>query len=103
MSKGYSGLIVSGVLTAAILAIVAISRPSLDDAQDAFEHRDVAWPTPADFEGWRASGALKCRDRKGLRICEATWKLFSPDDGKPFGKDRVTFACSVSECAWVDP
>lgn len=81
----------------------ARQAPSLERAQYAFERGATAWPAPADFDAWRASGALKCRDHKQLRICEAMWPLFSPADGKPFGKDRVTFACSVEECAWVDP
>lgn len=77
--------------------------PTLDRAQLNFEHSATRWPSPDDFATWRASGALKCRDYRELRVCEATWSLFSPTDGKPFGKDRVAFACSTVDCAWVDP
>jgi hypothetical protein len=72
----------------------------LDRAQEAFEH-SAKWPQPVDFDTWRATDALKCRDIPTLRICEAVFPFFS--DGKPVGKDRVAFACSPSVCAWVDP
>jgi hypothetical protein len=75
---------------------------SLDKAQKTFEH-SADWPTPGDFDAWRALGTMKCRDVKTLRICEATWQRYAPDDGKPIGKDRVAFACSPEICAWVDP
>jgi hypothetical protein len=86
----------------AISATGLLSERSLDKAQAAFEG-SADWPTREDFDGWRASGTLRCRDIPSLRICEASWPMFSPTDGKPFGKDRVTFACSTEICAWVDP
>lgn len=97
-------LVVLGVvIVGTVLGTVWENRTGgsrLDRAQARFEHRDK-WPTPADFAGWRSSGALKCRDFPSLRICEAIFPLF--DDGKPIGKDRVTFACSPDDCQWVDP
>lgn len=101
--EGKVAIGISLVLFCTYATWLALAGPSLDRAQDKFEHSATKWPAPEDFDAWRASGALKCRDHKQLRICEATWSLFSPTDGKPFGKDRVTFACSVEECAWVDP
>ena len=82
------------------LALSSCEPQSIDRAQARFEHRDK-WPTPADFAGWRSSGALKCKDFPSLRICEAAFSIF--EDGKPVGKDRIAFACSPDDCQWVDP
>lgn len=91
------------IAASAVTAAALHPRPGkLDSAQRAFEH-NAQWPAPADFEAWRKSGSLRCRDIPTLRICEATWPLSSPSDGKPFGKDHVAFACSPEVCAWVSP
>lgn len=105
VSEGQTlGLMLIGLLvsTAIALALLSGCNPTsgIDQAQTRFEHRDK-WPTPDDFNGWRVSGALKCKDFPSLRICEAIFPFF--DDGKPVGKDRVTFACSPEDCQWVDP
>jgi hypothetical protein len=103
MTRAARLLIAAALAVFGLLALwLSPPGPSLDLAQEKFEH-SARWPTPADFNTWRAAGSLKCRDIPSLRICEASWPLFSPADGKPFDKDRVTFACSPEVCAWVDP
>lgn len=86
--------------TACAFILAGCEPAGLDRAQSRFEHRDH-WPTPADFDGWRSTGSLKCKDFPSLRICEAIFPFF--DDGKPVGEDRVAFACSPDDCQWVDP
>lgn len=74
---------------------------SLDSAQAAFEHSATLWPSPTDFDGWRAKGQIKCLDHEDLRVCEAIFPFLQ--DGEEVGADRVAFACSTSVCVWVDP
>ncbi len=74
-------------------------QEGLDAAQAAFEakERDKHY----DFDGWRRDGEVKCQNAPTLRICRAT-PIVARADGSPV-RDFMTFACSATECAWVDP
>jgi hypothetical protein len=74
-------------------------QEGLDTAQADFElrNRDSLY----DFDAWRRDEVLKCQNAPSLRICRAT-----PIVGhSEFGPHRsfMSFACSATECAWVDP
>lgn len=88
-----------GLMVGAVIVAAHHERDSaLDRAQRVFEHSATRWPAPADFELWRSRREMKCRDFKGLRVCEVQW--FNESLGV---RDRVTFACSTDQCVWVDP
>lgn len=74
-------------------------QESLDAAQAKFEaeQRDDLYR----FDDWRRDDELKCQNAPTLRICRA-----NPIVGRSeFGAHRtfMSFACSATECAWVDP
>lgn len=75
-------------------------QESLDAAQAAFELQEK--PKHYDFDAWRAAGDLKCQNAPTLRICRAHPIVDSAIDGGPT-RDFMSFACSATECAWVDP
>lgn len=92
-----------GIVSICVMAVVGIVQSAPGDlgaAQAKFESTRT-WPTQAEFDDWRGTGAMQCEDHKRLRICRISWSRFQ--DGKPIGKDRATLACSPDECAWVDP
>ncbi len=73
-------------------------QESLDKAQAAFELQEK--PKKYDFDAWRAAGDLKCQNAPTLRICRAN-PIVSTEYGGV--RDFMSFACSATECAWVDP
>jgi hypothetical protein len=87
------------VLDGSALMFCVGCQESLDKAQLKFEteQRDDLYR----FDAWRSDGVLKCQNAPTLRICRA-----SPVVGySEFGAHRsfMSFACSATECAWVDP
>ncbi len=75
-------------------------QESLDTAQAAFELQEK--PKHYDFDAWRAAGDLNCQNAPTLRICRAHPIVVSAIDGGPT-RDFMSFACSATECQWVDP
>lgn len=75
----------------------------LDKAQAAFEL--VEGPKGYSFNDWRRSGDMSCQNAPTLRNCRAHPVVTRSPDGDPsyLARDFLSFACSTTECAWVDP
>lgn len=74
-------------------------QEGLDAAQAKFEAEQS--DDLYRFDDWRRDDELKCQNAPTLRICRA-----NPIVGRSeFGAHRtfMSFACSATECAWVDP
>ena len=91
---------VAVVGTAAALSAAEKRPSSLDRAQAEFER--VESRKGYRFDAWRKAADLSCQSARTLRICRAHPVVASAIDGQPV-RDFMSFACSVTECAWVDP
>jgi hypothetical protein len=74
---------------------------TLDQAQEKFEKAQKGY----DFVAWRKTGDLKCQNSPTLRICQAMPVMARSHTGEDVyvARDFMSFACSTTECAWVDP
>jgi hypothetical protein len=95
-------MLVVGLVVSIVAVCAAIEKPRnrLDDAQAAFERTET--PKRYDFAAWRKAGDMSCQNAATLRICRAHPVVASAIDGQPV-RDFMSFACSATECAWVDP
>lgn len=110
VSEGQTvGLMLIGLLVSMAIALVLLSgcNPTggIDRAQAEFEKREGSKSHSYDFDAWRAAGELKCQSAPTLRICLATPVIARSHAGDEayVARDFMSFACSTTECAWVDP
>lgn len=110
VSEGQTvGLVLIGLLASMAIALVLLSgcNPTggIDRAQAAFEKREGSKSHSYDFDAWRKAGELKCQSAPTLRICLATPVIARSHTGEEtyVARDFMSFACSITECAWVDP
>lgn len=99
-------VLLSLVTTVVVLWIYAPSDSDwIDKAQAKFEKQERAKSRSYDFDAWRKAGDLKCQNAPTLRICQAMPVMASSHAGEEVyvARDFMSFACSTSECAWVDP
>jgi len=98
-------LLATATATVGALCVFQKHPAPLDVAQAKFEKLERAKSRNYDFDAWRKADDLKCQDTPTLRICQAMPVMARSHAGEEayVARDFMSFACSATECAWVDP